>query len=95
MDDEAADVAVEPQPQASQMPSSGAPVKREMENEVAVERMLNKLFSTGRDDVCLGELQRALLHSGDAMSRAAIDSALEAMEAANKVMHREGRVHLI
>ena len=40
-------------------------------------------------------LQWTLLHSGDAMSRAAIDSALEAMEAANKVMHREGRVHLI
>ena len=66
-----------------------------MANEAVVERALNKLFSTGRDDVCFGELQRALLHSGDAMSRAAIDSALEAMEAANKVMHREGRVHLI
>ena len=63
--------------------------------DLVVEHALNKLFSTGRDDVCFGELQRALLHSGDAMSRAAIDSALEAMEAANKVMHREGRVHLI
>ena len=64
-------------------------------NEAVVERVLNKLFSTGRDDVCLGELQRALLHAGAAMSTAAIDAALEAMEAANKVMHREGRVHLI
>jgi len=93
-------VARQAAPSASQPPSSDVPTKRDtavaaMANEAVVERALNKLFSTGRDDVCFGELQRALLHSGAAMSTAAIDSALEAMEAANKVMHREGRVHLI
>ena len=66
-----------------------------MENEVAVERMLNKLFSTGRDDVGFDELWRALRKSRSMLSRAAVEEALDAMEDANKVMHREGRVHLI
>ena len=95
MDDEAAYAAVEPQPQLLQTPSSGAPVKREIETEVSVERMLNRLFSTGRDDVGFDELWRALRKARSMLSRAAVEEALDAMEAANKVVHREGRVHLI
>ena len=78
---------------------SDALVKRdtaaEVENEAVVERTLNKLFSTGRDDVGFDELWRALHESQNMLARAAIEVALEAMEAANKVMYREGCVHLI
>ena len=67
----------------------------ELENEAVVERTLNKLFSTGRDDVGFDELWRALHESQNMLPRAAIEVALESMEAADKVMYREGCVHLI
>ena len=67
----------------------------ELENEAVVERTLNKLFSTGRDDVGFDELWQALRKSRMPLPRASIEAALDAMEAANKVMHRESRIHLI
>ena len=72
-------------------------MKRDVEAcvEAVVERELNRLFSTGRDDVGLGELQCALRSSGEDMPMEAIEAALECMEAANKVMHREAHIHLI
>ena len=94
MEHGAADASIEPQP-----PSSDALVKRDtiagLENEAVVEHMLNMLFSTGRDDIGFDELWRALRKSRSMLSRVAVEEALDAMEAANKVMHREGRVHLI
>ena len=63
------------------------------ENEAVVERTLNKLFSTGCDDVGFDELWQALHKSR--ISRASVEAALVAMEVANKVMHRESRIHLI
>ena len=71
-------------------------VKHEkQENEAVVERTLNNLFSTGRDDVGFDELWQALRKSRMPLPRASIEAALDAMEAANKVMHRESRIHLI
>ena len=55
-----------------------------------VERALNRLFATGRDDVGLDELCIMV-----DMPMGAIEAALVAMEAANKIMHRESRIHLI
>ena len=67
----------------------------EAQDEAVVERELNALFSSGRDDVGFGELQCALCSSGQDMSVDVIEVALERMEAANKIMHREARIHLI
>ena len=69
-------------------------VKQEMTTarleEATVEDALNRLFCSGRDDVRLDELCDAV-----DMPMDAIEAALVAMEAANKIMHRESRIHLI
>ena len=65
------------------------------QDEIRVECGLNRLFSTGRDDVGFAELQQELQRGGTIMSVAAIETVLACMEAANKVMHRESRIHLI
>ena len=59
-----------------------------------MERVLNRLFSRGVDDVGFEELR---LEMGSDLSAApgALTAALVVMEASNKVMHREGRIHLI
>ena len=65
------------------------------QDEIRVECGLNRLFSTGRDDVGFAELQQELQRGGTIMSVAAIETVLACMQAANKVMHRESRIHLI
>jgi len=68
------------------------------ELEAAVEAALNRLFAGDRDDVPLDELVNALRQTeprAAAAGREALVTTLDAMEAANKVMHREGRIHLI
>ena len=75
------------------------PVKFEVsaveQDEIRVERVLNRLFCTGRDDVGFAELQQELQRGGTIMSVAAIETVLAYMEAANKVMHRESRIYII
>ena len=66
-----------------------------MQEEATVRQELAKLFCTDLDDVGFDELQHALHCSGNGMTTGAIEAALERMEAANQVMHREGRIHLI
>lgn len=66
--------------------------------EVLVEATLNKLFAGARDDVPFSELYRDLLLKEPRVAqvgRKAVEETLVHMEAANKVMHREGRVYLI
>ena len=68
------------------------------ELEKVVEDALSKLFSGNRDDCSFDELFTSMGTSDTrllASGREAVESALDAMEAANKVMHREGRIHLI
>ena len=65
------------------------------QDEIRVERVLNSLLCTGRDDVGFAELQQELQRGGTIMSVAAIETVLACMEAANKVMHRESRIYII
>ena len=63
----------------------------------AVEKALTRLFAGLRDEVSFDELFQ---HVGcdpcaAAAGKAAVTRVLDAMEAANMVVHREGRVHLI
>ena len=68
-----------------------APNAAELENEAAIDGALKQLHSP-----CpFSELQQMLESSGNGMPESAIRAALEAMEAANKVMFREERVHVI
>ena len=80
------------QPDPAFIGSWGPWTRWEVEEEV--ERVLNRLFSVGVDDVGFEELR---LGMGSALSAApgALTAALVVMEAANKVLHREGRIHLI
>ena len=55
-----------------------------------VEDALNKVFATDCEDVGFDELCAMV-----DMPRAAVEAALVVMEASNKVMHREARIHLI
>ena len=71
------------------------PVKlKPHEVEAAVESALNDLFEALDDDkVELSRLLSALRPTS--ITRAEVESALDAMEHANKVMYREGIVHLM
>jgi hypothetical protein len=69
------------------------------EMEAAVESTLNMLFSrVGVDDVPFDELYNTLIRKvprAILTGQEAVEEALVKMEDANKVMHREGRIHLI
>ena len=68
------------------------------EVEMMVEETLNKLFAADRDDVPFEELYENIAAADVRIAAAGesiVEAALEAMEQANKVMHREGRIHLI
>jgi hypothetical protein len=69
--------------------------KEAQEQEEVVEKYLNKLFSSGHDDVAFLALEQSLLESNEGMPREAIEAALEAMEAGNKILFREGVIVLI
>lgn len=72
-------------------------VAEAMAEQAVVERELNRLFAYGHDDVGLVDLLRALAHthSGDEMDTGAVEAALVALEAANKIMYRDSRIYLI
>jgi hypothetical protein len=76
---------------------TGPMTAREMEE--AVEATLNVLFHReGVDDVPFDQLYQTLKHReprATESGREAVEETLVHMEAANKVMHREGRVYLI
>ena len=75
---------------------TGPMTAREMEE--AVEATLNLLFGRVGDDVPFDELFKTLIRKvprAILTGREAVKEALDKMEAANKVMHREGRIHLI
>lgn len=79
-------------------PSPAAPYATDEELETAVEASLTLLFAGARDDCSFDELFEQISRSdarAAASGREGVSRALEAMEAANKVMHREGRIHLI
>ena len=66
--------------------------------EAAVEVTLNMLFAGDRNDVPFDELYSRLIRKEPRAIRAgrkAVEEALFAMEAAQKVMYREGVIHLI
>ena len=68
------------------------------ELEQVVEAALSKVFSGNRDDCTFDELYTTMVASDArvvASGREAVMASLDAMEVANKVMHREGRIHLI
>ena len=68
------------------------------EMEAAVEETLNMLFAGDRNDVPFDELYSRLIRKEPRAIRAgrkAVEEALFAMEAAQKVMYREGVIHLI
>ena len=68
------------------------------ELEEEVEKRLTLLFAGNRDDCSFDELFDAMARADArvvASGREAVERALETMETANKVMHREGRIHLI
>ena len=68
------------------------------ELEASVEATLNMLFGRVRDDVPFDELYKTLIRKvprAILTGREAVEEALNKMEEANKVMHREGRIHLI
>jgi len=69
----------------------------EEELEEEVERALTLLFAGNRDDCSFEELYlRAASNTRVlASGRDGVNRALIAMEEKNKVMHREGRIHLI
>ena len=61
--------------------------------EAEVERQLNRMFATGVDDVALDDLYAAMRPDARVVAAGdgAVEAALEAMEAANKVMHTSPR----
>ena len=67
------------------------------ELEEAVEKALTLLFAGNRDDCSFDELYEQMARDARvvASGREAVERALDEMENANKVMHREGRIHLI
>jgi len=68
------------------------------ELEAEVEKTLTSLFIGDRDDVAFEELYAQMCESDErvmASGKDAVTAALDAMETANKVMHREGHIHLI
>ena len=65
------------------------------ELEAEVDMVLALLFSGGRDECTFDELFARLARDPRVCGRDAVTRVLGAMEAADKVMHREGRVHLI
>ena len=72
----------------------------EAELEAIVEDELNELFRGDVDDVPIEALCDALRKREprifeEAEGQEAVEDALERMEAANKVMYREDRIHLI
>ena len=75
------------------------PMMTTKEMEVAVEATLNNLFVGGnRDEVPFNELYATLIRTEPRViqaGRKAVKEILMVMEAANKIMHREGRIHLI
>lgn len=68
---------------------------RELEEEV--EKALGLLFAGNRDDCSFEELYLSLVSNPRVLvsGRDGVTRALEVMENNNKVMHREGRIHLI
>jgi len=68
------------------------------ELEAEVEKTLTSLFTGDRDDVAFDELYARMCESDErimASGKDAVTAALDAMESGNKVMHREGHIHLI
>ena len=68
------------------------------EMEASVEATLNVLFGRVRDDVPFDELYKTLISKVPRAlltGREAVEEALNKMEEANKVIYREGRIHLI
>jgi DNA replication licensing factor MCM3 len=69
-----------------------------MEMEAAVEATLNEIFAGDRNDVPFDELCTRLIRKEPRAvqaGREVVEEALFAMEAANKVMYREGVIHLV
>ena len=74
------------------------PLMTTKEMEVAVEATLNEIFAGDRNEVPFDELCTRLIRKEPRAvqaGREAVTEALITMEAANKVMYREGRIHLI
>ena len=74
------------------------PLMTTKEMEVAVEATLNEIFAGDRNEVPFDELCTRLIRKEPRAVQAGRDAVTEAlitMEAANKVMYREGRIHLI
>ena len=69
----------------------------EAEMVEAVEKALTRLFAGLCDEVSFDELFQQVGRDprAAAAGKAAVTRVLDAMETANMVMHREGRVHLI
>ena len=70
-----------------------------------VEECLTQIFADNRDDCSVDELVDSMMLTGQYAKRLAasgretvkeaVEGELHALEEANKVMHRDGRVHLI
>ena len=104
MDDEASlkrdRAEIEPdEPEGRSRPRGAiSPLSSAAEIEAAVEASLNKLFTADVDEVAFTQLLSSLRSDeprAAGLTSDQVEAALEAMEAANKVMHREGRIHLI
>ena len=78
------------------VPIDNNPTEREFQNVAKLR--LNMLFAGDRNDVPFDELYSRLIRKEPRAIRAgrkAVEEALFAMEAAQKVMYREGVIHLI